>query len=174
MKKYPIPLLMLLLAPRICFAPVFGGFPGFETLIARSDAIAVVWIVQQKTGVTFSRGGHHEFVVIFRHMIKGEKPSEESVTLLLRNLPFEHSSNTRFAPWQSQLLFLEESEKEGVLFRNINSAGSHWEVAPQPDFKAIEDLSAMQSIQYLLHESLKNKRKELAEFEEDIKSALAE
>jgi hypothetical protein len=172
MKNYPILLLILLLSPQICLAPIFGPFPGFETMMARSDTIAVVWIFQQKT--VAPRGGYEEFQVLFRHMLKGEKPSEKSVTLLLRNLPFGKRQNARFAPGQSQLLFLEKSGNDRVHFRNINSSGSHWEVAPYPDFKSIDELSVNHSIQYLLHESVKNKRKELAEFETDVKKALME
>lgn len=170
MKNYPIILLTLLLSPQICFAPIFGSFSDFETMMNRSGVIAVVWIFQQKT--VAPRGGYEEFEVLFRHMLKGEKPSEKSVTLLLRNLPFGERQNAHFAPGQNQLLFLEKSGNDRVHLRNINSSGSHWEVAPYPDFKDIEELSVKQAIRYLLHESVKNKRKELAEFETDVKKAL--
>ena len=172
MKNHPILLLTLLLLPQICFAPIFTRFSSFETMVAESDAIAVVWIFQQKTDSP--RGGFEKYEVLFRHMLKGEMPREKSATILLRNLPFGERQNARFAPGQSQLLFLEKYGNDKEQLRNINSSGSHWEVAPYPDFKAIEELSVKKAIQYLLHESITNKRKELAEFEADVKKALTE
>jgi hypothetical protein len=107
-------------------------------------------------------------------MLKGDKPSEKSVTLSLRNLPFGEEINGRFAAGQSQLLFLEKFEGDKVNFRNINTSGSHWEVAPYPDFKAIDELTVKQSVKYLLNESVKNKQKELVKFETNVKKALTE
>ena len=90
----------------------------------------------------------------------------------LRELPYGRGIRTGFAPSHSYLLFLKESEKDEIRYRNVNSSGSHWQVAQQPDFKALNKLTAKKAIRHLLEESLESKRSELAALQKDVEKAL--
>ena len=78
MKRICLAVLIMCLMADVCFAPIFGIYPGFNKLIERSDAVAIVRILKQQFSPAPMAGFYEEYEI--RILVESpEDRTEEAV-----------------------------------------------------------------------------------------------
>lgn len=165
------------------WAPIFSFFPGLTKLTDRSEHIVVVTIMPQlNTPQTDIGGGSIQKIKILA-VLKGDlKPGVET-TAYVRNLPFRTGRVSRytvlekaFTPGWHYVLFLVKNNdpKYKFEYRNQNSSGDSFWIAPTSDLSKIKPNDVRGNITFLLRDVIEYEKTRFKDLEETVDGYLEE
>lgn len=135
-----IPVVLLgVLFPTSSPAPIFSVCSKVSELLAESEAVAVVEILERPTGMTMDPHGAYRVRVI--QTFKGSLPQGEAV-LRLRNLSDVRWGGTDYRVGRRYLVFLDTMNRREEPFASVNCLPNHFEIsATDPSLFKREDLA---------------------------------
>jgi hypothetical protein len=182
--------LALWLCPK-AYAPIYSVYPGLSSLIAESDVIAAITILQQLSDEDL--GGSARYNVQFDKVLKGN-PHEKKVVVWLRHLEIQTigelqsapppqrtplpgapavthyfglvDSQDPFRPSSRWIAFLakRKDDKEAA-YENVNCEGSTFPLSPLRDLDVLKADSLPDTLIQLFREYVDFKRNELKDWE---------
>ncbi|MEY2511452.1 MAG: hypothetical protein QOE26_2215 [Verrucomicrobiota bacterium] len=176
-----IPLIIIALIFGICsqsYAPIYGGFPGVDELIARADAIIVGTIIERTSEWDF--GGSAYYRVSSDRTLKGNLGTD-TLTVNMRQLdlitPADKTSKNRplndgsdFRIDSRYTIFLVKTKDDPkASYTNINCEGSSFEVSRYLRLETLGGKSIKEALKFLLLDFSEYQRARLKHVEERTK-----
>jgi hypothetical protein len=164
------------------YGPIFGTYPGLHSLIAQSDIIAAVTILDRLPEWDF--GGSDRYKIEFTKVLKGSPPQKQALAWL-RNLEIISAGGGHyfapterdglFEPGHRYVLFLVKTERgDDTPYENVNCQGSSFPISPLRDLDSLKVDSLPDTLILLFREYVDYKRSELKQLEKELDAFIHE